>query len=195
MKVKTYLFGEIDINEDKIITFPNGLIGEFFEGKTKFTLIHEDDQNPHNFPTYTLQSIEDGEYALQIVDPTMFGFHYELELTDEEEKILKNPKSEDVVFMQTVYRLPQSEGQTPIKKVKGSGLATNLRAPLIINVKERVGIQKLIEKVNTNVIFSNLTEEIWICRFANLANIFYEISKKFFGFFVENLFFYNLERK
>ena len=35
MKVQTHLFGEVNVSEDKIITFPKGLIGDFFEGKTK----------------------------------------------------------------------------------------------------------------------------------------------------------------
>ena len=45
MKVQTHLFGEVNVSEDKIITFPKGLIGDFFEGKTKFMLIHEEDKN------------------------------------------------------------------------------------------------------------------------------------------------------
>ena len=156
MKVQTHLFGEVNVSEDKIITFPKGLIGDFFEGKTTFMLIHEEDKNQQNHFSYTLQSVEDGECALQIINPTVFGFHYELELTDEENALLKNPQSEDVIFMQTIYKVEPISGES---NSKGS-LATNLRAPLIINVKERVGIQKLIEKMNTDVVFSNLTENV-----------------------------------
>lgn len=162
MKVKTHLFGEVNVSDDKIITFPKGLIG--FEDKTKFMLVHEEnisEQQGHF--SYTLQSVEVeagsncAEYALQIIDPTIFGIHYELELTDEESNLLKNPKSEDVAFMQIVYKVESQDNQ---EKSKQPNIATNLRAPLIINLKERVGIQKLIEKVNTNLVFSNLTEEV-----------------------------------
>ena len=54
MKVQTHLFGEVNVSEDKIITFPKGLIGDFFEGKTKFMLIHEEDKNQQNHFSYNL---------------------------------------------------------------------------------------------------------------------------------------------
>jgi flagellar assembly factor FliW len=42
MKIKTRLFGEIDIDEEKIITFDMGIIG--FDQLKKFTLIHESEK-------------------------------------------------------------------------------------------------------------------------------------------------------
>ena len=40
MRVKTRLFGEIDIADDKVISFDNGIIG--FENMKKFTLVYDE---------------------------------------------------------------------------------------------------------------------------------------------------------
>ena len=39
MKINTRIFGEIEIAEDKIITFENGIIG--FPDLKRFTLLHD----------------------------------------------------------------------------------------------------------------------------------------------------------
>ena len=40
MRVNTRLFGEIEIADEKIITFPNGIIG--FPDMKKFTMIYDE---------------------------------------------------------------------------------------------------------------------------------------------------------
>ena len=44
MKVQTKIFGEIEIGDDKIITFPGGIIG--FPEMTKFTLMRRKNRPP-----------------------------------------------------------------------------------------------------------------------------------------------------
>jgi len=145
MQVKTYLFGTVDVAEDKVINFPNGLLG--FEDKKQFMLAHEDGKGePLSF---TLQSVDDAALAFQIIDPTALGFNYELELTDEENALLQTPAAEDVAVMITLYRQEES-----------GGVAPSLRAPLIINLKARVGLQKLLEQMRTNVTLSNLVNKV-----------------------------------
>ncbi len=145
MKVETHLFGSVEVSDDKVITFPKGLAG--FENKTRFMLIHELDKQGA-LPSFTLQSVEDGGLALQIVDPTLYGFHYELSLTDEEAALLKNPAVEDLTVMQVVYKSGKAD------------MAASLRAPIIINTKERIGLQKIIENLRSNVVLSNLASEV-----------------------------------
>jgi flagellar assembly factor FliW len=146
MKVETYLFGAVEIPPEKTITFPNGLFA--FEDNKQFTLVHEEGKaDPTSF---TLQSLDDPAVAFQIIDPTVLGFNYELELSDEENALLKSPAAEDVAVMIILFK--ESEGD--------SGINPNLRAPLIINLKERVGVQKLLVKVATNVTLSNLSSAV-----------------------------------
>ncbi|MPM97637.1 Flagellar assembly factor FliW [bioreactor metagenome] len=145
MQVNTYLFGTVDVAEDKVISFPNGLIG--FEDKKQFMLAHEEGKaEPQSF---TLQSVDDAALAFQIIDPTALGFNYELELTDEENALLQSPAADDVAVMITLY-----------KQEEGGSVAPGLRAPLIINLKARVGLQKLLAQMTTNVTLSNLVNKV-----------------------------------
>ncbi|MDD2665236.1 MAG: flagellar assembly protein FliW [Dechloromonas sp.] len=143
MKVETYLFGEVEISPEKIIEFPQGMVG--FEACKRFMLAHEDGvSEPASF---TLQSLDDPGLAFQIVDPAVLGFNYELALGDAESALLGSPAPEDVVVMQVLYR-KEGEG--------AAGLGANLRAPLIINTRARLGLQKVMETLRPNITLSNL---------------------------------------
>jgi flagellar assembly factor FliW len=146
MQVQTYLFGAVDVSPEKIVTFPKGLFA--FEDKTRFMLAHEEAKGAP--ASFTLQSLEDPALAFQIIDPAALGFSYELELTDEEDALLQSPAAEDVVVMLVLYK----------QEEEGAGIAPSLRAPLIINLKARVGLQKLLAQVATNVTLSNLVSKV-----------------------------------
>lgn len=145
MKVDTYLFGSIEVDPEKIITFPNGLVA--FENSKRYTLIQEDAQGA----SFTLQSLDEPALAFQIVDPTTLGFHYELQLSDAESALLKSPADDDVVVMQVLFK-QESNGKAEI--------APNLRAPLVINMNARVGLQKVMETFRPNVTLSNLASAV-----------------------------------
>lgn len=146
MKVDTFLFGSIEVNPNQVIEFPAGLLS--FEENRRFTLIHETDAgDPVSF---TLQSLDNPNLALQIIDPAALGFSYELSLTDEESKAIKLADPADAAVVLVLYK---QEGKAT------AGLGANLRAPLIINTKTRLGLQKVLVKVQPNVILSNLSSE------------------------------------
>lgn len=147
MQVDTYLFGTVEVSPEKIVTFPNGLVG--FENYRQFMLAHEDGRDEP--ASYTLQSLDDPTLAFEIVDPSRLGFTYELALTDVENAVLQSPTAEEVVVMQLLFRKD------------GSGkpvLAPNLRAPLVINTRARVGIQKVMETMRPNITLSNLASAV-----------------------------------
>jgi len=146
MKVETYLFGSVEVNPESIITFPNGLVS--FENSKQFMLAHEEvSGEPASF---TLQSVEDSALAFQIVDPTALGFHYELSLTDAENAVLQTPSVDDVAVMLILFK---NEGDK-------AEISPNLRAPLVINTKARVGLQKVMENLRPNITLSNLANPV-----------------------------------
>jgi flagellar assembly factor FliW len=147
MKVKTYLFGAIEVSPEKIINFPNGLVG--FEQSKRFMLAHE--ESKEHPASYTLQSLDEPTLAFQIVDPATMGFDYELALNDVESALLQSPAPEDVVVMQVLFR--NEEGGK-------AAITPNLRAPLVINTRARVGIQKVMENLRPNITLSNLTSAV-----------------------------------
>lgn len=147
MQFDTYLFGTVEVSPEKVITFPNGLVG--FEKSRQFMLAHEGGRGEP--ASYTLQSLEDPDLAFEIVDPTRLGFSYELALTDVENALLQSPAPEDVAVMQLLFRKGEE---------RSSDLALNLRAPLVINTRARVGIQKVMETMSQNILLSNLANNV-----------------------------------
>lgn len=147
MKVETYLFGGVEIDPEKVITFPNGLVA--FEKNKRFTLVHEEGKTQPS--SFTLQSLDDPFLAFQIVDPTTLGFNYDLLLSDAENALLQSPAPEDVAVMQVLFK---SEGEGK------AAISPNLRAPLVINVKARIGLQKVMENMQTNITLSNLSSAV-----------------------------------
>lgn len=146
MQFDTYLFGTVEVSPEKVITFPSGLVG--FEKHRLYMLAHEEGKGEP--ASYTLQSLDDPALAFEIVDPTLIGFTYELALTDTENALLQSPAPEDVAVMQLLFRKGEERG----------ALALNLRAPLVINTRARVGIQKVMEKMSQNIILSNLASNV-----------------------------------
>jgi flagellar assembly factor FliW len=147
MKIETYLFGAVEVSPEKVITFPNGLVG--FEQSKRFMLAHEEGKEA---PTsFTLQSLDDATLAFQVVDPTTLGFNYELALTDVENALLQSPAPEDVIVMQILFK-SDKEGKPAIMP--------NLRAPLLINTRARVGLQKVMESMVPNITLSNLASPV-----------------------------------
>lgn len=147
MQVDTYLFGPIDVAEQSVIKFPAGLPA--FEDCKRFTLVHEAESGK-SVTTYTLQSLDDPHVAFQIADPAAYGFHYELELSDEETATLKAGSGDEIVVMLVLFRRDES----------GAPIEANLRAPILINAQSRIGLQKIIERVEPNVTLSNLSRSV-----------------------------------
>lgn len=146
MQVQTYLFGSVEVAPENVISFPQGLVG--FEHLRQFMLVHETDKGEPS--SFTLQSLESPELAFQIVDPTAIGFNYELALNDAENAILQSPAPNDVAVMLVLFTQDSDE----------KAISASLRAPLLINTKARVGLQKLMEKLQSNVTLSNLAASV-----------------------------------
>lgn len=146
MKVETHLFGAVEVNPASIITFPNGLVS--FEDNKRFMLVHE--ENAGELASFTLQSVENPGLAFQIMDPVALGFHYELSLNDEENALLQTPSPSDVAVMLVLFKEEDDKQE----------ISPNLRAPLVINTKAMVGLQKIMESVRPNITLSNLANRV-----------------------------------
>lgn len=149
MKVETYLFGEIEINPDTVLTFPKGLAG--FEDKTRFTIIHEAEAG-ETPASYTLQSLDDAGLAFQIIDPARLGFEYQLYLGPEEEACIGFENAADLVIMLLLTKGTDEAGN--------AAPGANLRAPLIINTAKRLGMQKVTTNLRPNILLSELSQGV-----------------------------------
>ena len=61
MNIKTTRFGEVEINDEKIIDFEQGIPG--FEEETKFVIIPYDEKSPFLF----MQSVKQEDLAFLII--------------------------------------------------------------------------------------------------------------------------------
>lgn len=147
MQIDTFLFGKIDVQAESILNFPRGLPA--FENCTRFTLIHEQG-NAQTPASFTLQSLDDPSVALQISDPTAYGFHYELELNDEETALLKVDDPADVAVMLVLFRRDEKAG--PIE--------ANFSAPLLINTKSRIGMQMMMKQGTPKITLTELSQPV-----------------------------------
>lgn len=128
-------FGSLQVEPSRIIEFPVGMAG--FEDCKRYTLFHPDEDSPRYF---ILQSLDDPAVAFHIADPALFGFNFDIELTDEEAALLQLGKDEEIVV--TVILTKGGESQP---------LRANLNAPLVLNLASRRGLQHVFSKLNYDV--------------------------------------------
>lgn len=132
MKVNTRLFGEIDIADDKIIEFPDGIIG--FPDLTKFTLIYDKDENQKSRSLMYLQSMDEPQFAMPVVMPNDIFPDYNPTINDDllEDIGYLTPTNTYVLVTITV---PQD-----ITK-----MTVNLKGPFVINTDTLKGVQLMVE--------------------------------------------------
>ena len=126
MKAATRLFGKIEIDESKIITFEDGIIG--FPDMKKFTLIFDEEKEGRPSISW-LQSMDEPEIAFPVMDPLFVCETYNPSVEDELLKNLGTVKEDNLYVLVTVT-VPQD-----IKE-----LAVNLKAPIVINTDTRKAI-------------------------------------------------------
>lgn len=131
MLVKTRYFGEVDLNEDKILTFDDGLIG--FEELKRFTLLFDNEGEEEN-PITWLQSIEEPSVALPVISPFCVVADYNPLVEDEVLVPLGELTEENTVIFLTLT-VPSDLTKT----------TTNLKAPIVINAETKKGCQVIAE--------------------------------------------------
>ena len=80
MRIETKIFGTVEITDDKIITFENGIIG--FPELKHFTLLHDDEAGTDAGIRF-LQSMEEPGFAMPVMDPLIVKQDYDPVVEDE----------------------------------------------------------------------------------------------------------------
>ena len=93
MKINTLRFGEIEISEEKILNFDHGLPP--FDHCLRFTLINSEETEPF----FWLQSVEEPDLALAVVNPFRLFPDYTPAVADEVLDALGNPPDEDILIL------------------------------------------------------------------------------------------------
>lgn len=130
MTLQTKVFGEVTIEEEKIITFPGGIIG--FPELTQFTLLHDEDDGIATI--HWLQSLQEPGFAMPVMDPLFVKEDYNPEIEDELLKVLGEWKQDELLVLVTVSVPPELEKMT-----------VNLKGPIVINGENRKACQVIVE--------------------------------------------------
>ena len=141
MLVKTRFFGEVDIEDEKILTFDNGIMG--FEDMKRWTLIYDIEKGSEG-PISWFQSLDMAELALPVINPYTVTAVYEPVVEDELLKPLGEFKDEELVTFLTITIPSEDPSKT----------TANFRAPILINPVNRKGMQVIVNNEDYPIKFS-----------------------------------------
>lgn len=131
MNANTKNFGTISIEDDKIITFQNGIIG--FPELRQFALIYNSERGKEG-SIHWLQSMNNPEFALPVMDPLIAKTDYNPEVDDNLLRPLGELNVDDMLILVTV---------TVPKQIKD--ITVNLKAPIVINAITRLAAQVITD--------------------------------------------------
>lgn len=136
MLIKTKFFGEVDLPEEKIITFDRGLIG--LTDYKKFTILYDCEKEESNVSW--LQCVEEPTLALPVIKPWIVKEDYNPVVEDELLNHLGELTEDNLVLLLTM---------TVSADIKQ--MSVNLKAPIVINADTRKGAQIICENQDYEV--------------------------------------------
>jgi flagellar assembly factor FliW len=125
--IRSDRFGEIEIEPDRLIEFPDGILG--FPESRRFAMLDANDSGLY----FWLQCVEDPALAFLSVIPWEFFPDYAVDLSDEIERSLAVAAESDVLVLSLVT--VQADTRE---------LTANLLGPLVINVVAKRGCQLVL---------------------------------------------------
>lgn len=125
----------LDIAPEQVIQFPEGLPG--FEDQHRFGLFEQG----ADAVLFTLQSLDDPAVAFTVADPAVFGFRYDLPVGETEKSALKLDDGDEIAVAVMIFKADSA----------AQGIGANLAAPLLINVRNHVAVQRTIPRLSVDV--------------------------------------------
>ena len=129
MKFDTPRFGTIEVEEDKLLRFEQGLPG--FPTCKRFVVMEHDLETPLKW----LQCVDRPEVAFLVVEPEQIVGSYQVDVPDSvlQQLGLEKPEPSDVALF-------------VILNIADEKLTANLRAPVVVNVAERRAFQLILDR-------------------------------------------------
>jgi len=144
MMIETSRFGSISVSESDIITFPEGMLG--FSKIDQYVIIERADDSLFLW----LQALKKPTVAFPLLEPQILERSYKVEMLEEDLKILKIKDLKHAKVF-SIITIPTD----PTK------MTANLKAPVVINVKDRLAKQVILHAQDYPIrksIFSELQQ-------------------------------------
>ena len=122
---ETSRFGRLEVAEDKVISFPAGLLG--FPNIKRYVLLDYEDT-----PVKWLQAVDDPGVAFIVMEPTLLVEDYAITLDEVTRQALQLETEEDMAVLAIV-------------RVEKGTLFANLKGPLVFNSRIKIGLQAVLE--------------------------------------------------
>ena len=129
MVINTKIFGQIEVDENKLISFPQGIVG--FPELKDFLLVHDSEKEGG---IKWMQSLQEPAFAMPVIDPLSVMADYNPSVEDELLKPLGDMTPEDMFVLVTITVPKEIEKMT-----------VNLKAPIIINSASRKAAQLIVD--------------------------------------------------
>ena len=129
-KIETLRFGQIEVEEEKIVHFKDGIPA--FEEEHEFIIVPYDSESPY----YFMQSLATPDLAFLITVPFIFFPDYEFELDDVVQHELDIKDQEDML----IYVLITIPGG------KIEDMTANLMAPVVLNKENMQAKQVVLDR-------------------------------------------------
>lgn len=130
MVVQTRVFGEIEVDDEKVFTFPAGIPG--FPGFTLFVVL---DMPGGDGSLKWMQALGEPGLGFVLLDPTVFFPRYAPAFPSDDLETVGLQAAEDGVVM-LVATVPEHFEET----------TANLRAPILFNPLRRLGKQVIMDE-------------------------------------------------
>ncbi|MDY4069998.1 MAG: flagellar assembly protein FliW [Lachnospiraceae bacterium] len=131
MRIQTKIFGEIDIDEEKILHFTNGIIG--FPDLKDFALMYDAEKGEKSNIRW-LQSLQEPAFAMPVLDPLAVKPDYNPEVEDELLKPIGELNPDEMLVLVTL---------TVPKDI--TKMSVNLCAPIVIHTESRKACQIIVD--------------------------------------------------
>ena len=131
-KFETTRFGEIEVEEEKIVTFEDGIPA--FAEENEFVILPYEEESPY----YFMQSLKTPELAFILTIPFLFFPDYQIEIDDASVKEL-DIKNQDSVTLYSIVTIPNGSLRY---------MTANLLAPIVLNTENMKAKQIIMEKSN-----------------------------------------------
>jgi len=125
MEIQTSRFGTISVDDERVITFPRGLLG--FPDQARFALIQTGEENYF----FWLQCVDEPNLAFVVTDPSIFFKEYEVPIKGETQAEIA---LDDVSFAQVFV----------ICNKVDEWLTGNLLGPIVVNAQNRLAQQVVL---------------------------------------------------
>ncbi len=141
MIVDTSRFGQVEVNDERVITFAKGLLG--FPRYTEFVLIQPSDDSYF----FWLQSTQAPELAFVVTDPSLFVEDYKVPIKSEQMEEIGIEQAEDAQVFVIVNK-------------RGNLLTGNLQGPLVVQTCKHIGEQLVLSdrRFDTRVPLMDLSQ-------------------------------------